>query len=87
MTMIWLMIFYSTCNDVHYTTHLYLLTFYFLYLIFTEDVPAAPRDLRVLSEGSRSATVTWAAPSSPNTPITSYILQLRDAYGKNFIII
>ncbi|KAG7165542.1 Down syndrome cell adhesion molecule-like protein 2-like 10, partial [Homarus americanus] len=42
-----------------------------------QDVPEAPRDLRVSREASRSATVTWAAPPSPNTPITHYILHLK----------
>ncbi|XP_071527560.1 cell adhesion molecule Dscam2-like isoform X6 [Panulirus ornatus] len=46
-----------------------------------QDVPEAPRDLRVTREGSRSATVTWAAPPSPNTPITHYILHLKSQTG------
>nr|XP_027210564.1 Down syndrome cell adhesion molecule-like protein Dscam2 [Penaeus vannamei] len=42
-----------------------------------QDVPEAPRDLRVTREGSRSVTVTWAAPPSPNTPITHYVIHLK----------
>ncbi|XP_068213179.1 cell adhesion molecule Dscam2-like isoform X2 [Palaemon carinicauda] len=42
-----------------------------------QDAPEAPRDLRVTREGSRSATVTWAAPPSPNAPITHYSVHLK----------
>ncbi|KAK7069520.1 Protein sidekick-2 [Halocaridina rubra] len=42
-----------------------------------QDAPEAPRDLRVTREGSRSVTVTWAAPPSPNAAITHYSVHVR----------
>ncbi|XP_047741073.1 Down syndrome cell adhesion molecule-like protein Dscam2 [Hyalella azteca] len=51
--------------------------------LLVQDVPSSPRDLRVMKEDSRSARVTWAAPVSPNTPIASYNVQFREAFGGN----
>ena len=53
----------------------------FTFIVLISDVPEVPRDLRVSHESSRDAIVSWAAPLSPNTPITHYVLHIKPSQG------
>ncbi|GBM75401.1 Down syndrome cell adhesion molecule [Araneus ventricosus] len=51
------------------------------------EVPAQPLDVKVKEAWSRTASITWSAPYSGNSPITKYIIQYwRDRGGPHRLL-
>lgn len=50
--------------------------------LIVQEIPEAPRNVRVTEQQSRSIGISWTYPYAGNSPVSSYIIQYKPGAGK-----
>lgn len=45
--------------------------------LIVQEIPEAPRNVRVIDQQSRSIGISWTYPYAGNSPITNYVVQYK----------